>query len=438
MSKQISIYSTKKTPRMVYIFNLMLRDLLGLDPLFVSDAKQVENPSLPHICYDCSLDNQRFFVAADPLLFDRGIKELELNFGSYKGNPCFFPTFQKESVYPFDPFAASFYLVSRYEEYLPYLKDKYGRFNAPQSLAYQHNFLHKPLVNIWALDLASQLKAVFPDIDMELPEYKYQPTIDIDAAYAYRQKGFWRTVGGYAKNIRDSQWKEVSKRTQVLMGKENDPFDSFDYIFEFHRKRELKPIFFVLFADYGTNDKNLPVHNRKFHYLVRRLGDYGHVGIHPSFTSNSIRAKLDKEIQRLATVVHGEITKSRQHFLILSLPETYNRLLDLGIEEDYTMGFASQPGFRASIASPFYFYNLEFEMVTSLRIYPFMYMEGTYRDYLNTSPKEALESIKQLNDEVKNVGGTFISLWHNESLGGEKRWHGWREVYEEAVEYALE
>ena len=224
----------------------------------------------------------------------------------------------------------------------------------------------------------------------------------------------------------------------MLLGKRKDPFDSFDYIFQFHKQLDLKPIFFVLFADYGTNDKNTPVHNRHFQTLVRRLGDYGHVGIHPSFTSNTVKGKLHTEISRLSAVTHSDITCSRQHFLILSLPETYNRLLEEGIEADYTMGYASQPGFRASIASPFYFYNLEYEMLTSLKVFPFAYMEGTYRDYLNLSIEESYESIKQLTQEVKNVGGLMISLWHNESLGGEKRWKGWTELYEKAVAIALD
>jgi len=34
--------------------------------------------------------------------------------------------FKSEGDYPFDIFSAVFYLLSRYEEYLPYKKDMYG------------------------------------------------------------------------------------------------------------------------------------------------------------------------------------------------------------------------------------------------------------------------------------------------------------------------
>lgn len=131
-----------------------------------------------------------------------------------------------------------------------------------------------------------------------------------------------------------------------------------------------------------------------------------------------------------------EITASRQHFLKLNLPYTYRQLLDQDIQMDFTMGFAAEPGFRAGICTPFFWYDLEAEVATSLRVYPFALMEGTLRDYMNLDADEALKTIQQIVDEVKKVGGTFISLWHNESLSDQKRWKGWVRVYEQMLELA--
>ncbi len=435
---KLLIFSEKHPPRMTYIFNLILKDILGLSPVFTSDAEEFKASPLPKMSYGFQNIDDEFFVAADNLLFERGISDVTVSVSKYKELPCFFTTYHKKSAFPFDIFAASFYLVSRYEEYLPFLKDKYGRFDANQSLAYKHGFLYKPLVNIWANDLGDKLLSLFPELQIKKRHFRYLPTIDIDAAYAFKQKGYLRTIGGYLKDLKTGDFRNLMERTRVLRGRKKDPFDSFDYIFDLHRKFNLEPIFFVLFADYGTNDKNLPTFNRKFQSLVRRLGDYGEIGIHPSFNSNFHKNKLSKEIAHLSRVVHSEITKSRQHFLMLSMPDTYNNLIDNGIAEDYSMGFASKAGFRAGICSEFYFYNLEYEMVTPLKINPFTYMEGSFKDYMNLEPEQALEEIKKLMDEVKAVGGTFISLWHNESLGGEKRWKGWPEIYEQSLEYAAE
>ncbi len=135
-------------------------------------------------------------------------------------------------------------------------------------------------------------------------------------------------------------------------------------------------------------------------------------------------------------MLNRQIVKSRQHFLRLSLPETYQNLADLDITDDFTLGYAQQPGFRAGIANSFLFYDLDHDMPTNLRIHPFTVMDGTLRDYMLLTPQQATEQIKSLIRTVKSVDGTFISLWHNESLSDQKRWTGWKDVYLQLVQEA--
>lgn len=168
------------------------------------------------------------------------------------------------------------------------------------------------------------------------------------------------------------------------------------------------------------------------------LEDNAEVGIHPSYASNNDLKVLKREINSLSKVLNRQITKSRQHFLKLSLPQTYRNLIDLDITDDYTMGYASEIGFRASICSSFNFYDLEMETETNLRIHPFAFMEGTLRDYLSINADRAMDYIKPLIDEVKAVNGTFICLWHNESLSNQRRWVGWQQIYEDMIKYATE
>ena len=168
------------------------------------------------------------------------------------------------------------------------------------------------------------------------------------------------------------------------------------------------------------------------------LGDYAQIGIHPSYGSNKSTLQLKKEVERLSKVLHRDITQSRQHFLKLTLPETYRNLIDLDITDDYTMGFASQVGFRASICTAFNFYDLDTEMETKLKIHPFAIMEGTLKYSMKVSPEEAMNKIKPLIDEVKKVDGVFMSLWHNDTLNDRKIWIGWRSVFEKMVQYAVE
>ena len=120
----------------------------------------------------------------------------------------------------------------------------------------------------------------------------------------------------------------------------------------------------------------------------------------------------------------------------LTLPETYNHLSDLGIKDDYTMGYASAVGFRASICSSFTFYNLDTESALPLMVHPFAVMDATLLYYLNLNPQVSLSKIKQLVNEVKAVNGTFISLWHNDTFSNFKQWKGWQSVYEELIKVA--
>ena len=122
--------------------------------------------------------------------------------------------------------------------------------------------------------------------------------------------------------------------------------------------------------------------------------------------------------------------RSRQHYLRFSLPETYQQLIDLEIEEDYSMGYASHVGFRASTCTPFYFYDLDFEIQTPLKIFPFVLMDTTLNDYMKLTPKQSLGRIKDLYMEVKKVNRTLITLFHNESISGYMRWNGWQRVYQ--------
>jgi hypothetical protein len=230
---------------------------------------------------------------------------------------------------------------------------------------------------------------------------------------------------------------EIIERTRVLFGLQKDPYDTYDFQLEIIKKYKLKSIYFFLLGDYGVNDKNLPIDSAKFQSLIKRLGDYAQIGIHPSYGSNKNKGQLKKEVERLAKVLHREVTESRQHFLKLTLPETYRNLIDLDITDDYTMGFASQVGFRASICTPFNFYDLDMELETKLKIHPFAVMEGSLKYYMKVNPEDAMQKIKPLIDAAKAVNGEFISLWHNDTLSNEKLWVGWQSVYEDMVKYAV-
>lgn len=419
----------------MYAMELLLGQLLGLEFDCTVDAEQFNAYEGPKMQYGSQRQGEAPFVKAVDLLFERHIHEQSFRTVDFEGTVAPYAVYGQGNLLPFDVFAASFFLVSRYEEYLSQVRDQYGRFRAESTWMFENDMLQKPLVDIWTLALGSRLQAVYPDLPIKKRKFTFIPTYDVDAAWAYKSKGVYRTLGGFIKDLSSGDRERIRERHQVLRGKRKDPFDSFEFQFELQKEFKLKPIYFILCGEYDTNDKNISIRKAAFRSLIKTLGDHADVGIHPSFSSYLDIDKLRKEINSLSEVLHRPLTKSRQHFLRMNLPRSYQKLIELDISDDYTMGFASQAGFRAGIADSFRFYDLENDMVTNLRVHPFALMDGTMRDYLNLDLEASYALTTQLIDEVKAVGGTFIYLTHNETLGGVQRWVGWPEMYRRMLEY---
>ena len=428
----------KTTNRLHYIFELIIKDLLGISFKFTTDNETFASYNGPKFHYGNNQFWNEPFQKATNILFEHDITEKELKIIDYKDVKAFFPVYNDKSVFPFDLFAASFYLVTRYEEYLPHINDKYNRFQAKDSILFKMNMLEKPLVNIWAMELGNILTAIYPNLQLKKKSFTFIPTYDVDAAWSYKNKGIFRTVASSIRDILNLDFQEFKKRWRVIFGKDHDPFDTFDYQLSIQKELNLHPLYFILCGEYDINDKNISLRNTNFQNLIKRLGDYAKVGIHPSFNSYLNKEKVKTEIDGLSKVLNREITTSRQHFLRLRMPLSYQILSDLDVTDDYTMGYASLPGFRAGIADTFRFYDLEHDNVTNLNIHPFALMDGTMRDYLELNVEESYEKATHLIQEVKDVNGTFILLWHNETLSDEKRWKGWLQLYRRILDYALD
>ncbi len=436
--EKLLIYVSKKSSRIRYTFKLVFSDILLMDYELTSDLDAFLSADRPKMQYSQKPFSDDIFFQSNGLLLEKGIDTIELEPLEYDGINVFFPVNEQLSALPFDVFSAIFYLVTRYEEYLPFVRDIHGRFTAENSASHKLGFLQKPVVNIWALKIRDILLKKYPELNYSERNYKYRPTYDIDSAWAYAQKGLVRSIGGYFLALKRMDWHDIKERTAVLLKQKKDPFDTFDLQLQYQKKYDLKPVYFFLYAHYSRFDKNINTRNRRFKMLIKKIVDYSKIGIHPSYYSLEKPELVTQELEGLEKIVNKEINRSRQHFLRLVLPETYRTLLDNDITDDYTMGYAALPGFRAGICTTYNFYDLDIERETPLRIHPFAVMDGTLRDYMNLTPADALIVIRNLIKEVRAVNGTFISLWHNESLSDQLRWKGWRKLYEDMLQMATE
>jgi len=246
-------------------------------------------------------------------------------------------------------------------------------------------------------------------------------------------KGLIRTGGAIVKAGSKLKVSEISERTKVLSSGKNDPYDTYAYLKKIQEEYGLESIYFFLLGDRGEFDKNVSHTSKELHKLIDEVSSYAQVGIHPSYGSYLDPVQLEKEVGRLKEITNKEVKLSRKHFLKLSVPETYRNLEKIGVTNDYTMGYADNVGFRASICTPFTFFDVLQNKVLNLTIHPFAYMDGTLNEYLGLSISEAQEKIVGLKKQVQEVGGEFIGIWHNETVNDRGIWKGWREVYEKAL-----
>ena len=407
------VYTDKVTARVRYTFNLLLNELLGLQLEITSDEGAFSDHDGPKFSYSRAPLGDELFIASAGLLFKRGIEGQELSFIEHNGTTALYPTFTKTSALPFDPFSASFFLVSRYEEYLPYVMDQYDRFDASKSISFQKGILARPLVNIWTDFIAEHLRKRYPGLEFQKKSFSFRPTIDIDAAWKYKAKGLIRSAGGFLRSLAMLDMHDAFLRARVLSLAEKDPFDTYEEQIECFSSAGFRPLYFILFADYGLNDKGIGVNSPVFLRLVKSLSDSADIGIHSSFNSSYEPIRLEREITHLSGVIHRDITCSRQHYLRLNLPFMYRSLLDLGVKEDFSMGYNSHIGFRAGIADPFLFYDLDLEVVTKLRVYPFVFGINKFNPL---SAAYRMQEVKQAIREVKRVNGTLVGMWDNEVL----------------------
>ena len=329
-------------------------------------------------------------------------------------------------------------MLSRYEEYICHRKDSFSRFPVNESLSFKNNFLQIPVVDRWVLFVKEELILKYPHLNFKKHNFTYLNTIDIDNTFAYLGKGLLRTMGAFIRSLIKFNYKDFSCRLKVLFFNKKDPYDTYERLLHIHNKYNLKTIIFFLLANYGRLDKNVSHKNLKYQTIIKSLKNFFDVGIHASYSTNSFPRNLNLEIDRLSNIVESKISKNRQHYIVLNLPYNYQNLISNNIFEDYSMGFPSEPGFRAGTSHSFYFFNLENNETTNLLLHPFCVMDVTLMNYLKLKPAKALSIIKLLIDEVRNVNGCFISIWHNESLRDSIEYKKWHLVYEDMIRYAID
>jgi hypothetical protein len=429
--------SPENVRRLHYVARHLFSKILETEFVIISDKTHFLQQS--GICINYSNKSLQHGLQIIPhgLLAEKGVRKIgNLQESEWRGLFCFFK--QTDGDIPFDVFAASFYLLTLYEEYIPECLDHHDRFRHEEALSFRKGFLETPLVDRWAYLLKSELEARGHDTSsFQLRKYRVISTFDIDHPYLYLNKGLIRNIGGAVRDLLRGKITHILHRALVLLHLRPDPFfQAIRWIDAIHKHYHRFYYLFVLVAGKTPYDRKVIYPQRRFYKYIRQLQSIA-IGLHPSYLTLRNLNLLMEEKSKIEHILRGKVTLNRQHFLRMQIPETFQELNLAGFQEDFTLAFAHAPGFRSGTAIPHFFYDVEQEMETELLLHPTIVMDSTFIFHRHTSPEDALQKMKDLIDACKKSGGDYVSIWHNSNLAGTEKENPWRNVFIHSFEYAL-
>ncbi|MDF4221386.1 polysaccharide deacetylase family protein [Maribacter sp. M208] len=423
------IYTHKITPRLTYVMRHIFVNILGIELDFTTKVEEFIKHTGPKITYTKQPLQNEFFIRSNELLFEQGINDIQLNIGDWDGTPCFFQAGERSTI-PFDIFAASFFMLSRYEEYLPHVKDIHGRFSPKDSIAFQNGFLQKPVVDIWAYKVLQALKKRFEDLEYKTKTYEFISLIDVATSHCYANRGIVRGIVGMLMDLGTFKLKRVVERIAVGFNRQKDPYDNYAEIIALHKKYGIKCNFFFQFADYSKYDKNVSTNSIKFKSLIKHVADYMPVSLAASYSSFSDLELLKKEKANLEVVINRPVNNCKMRYNRVDIPQTYRNLIATEFTNDFTMGYTFELGFRAGTCTPFQFYDIPLEVKQPIKVHPFAIHDISLSKI--KKDQDLFHQVQLITNEVKKVNGTLIAMFSNEVLGNRED-RNWMNVYSEVI-----
>ena len=327
-----------------------------------------------------------------------------------------------------DLVASTFFLLSRYEELINKNRDQHGRFPASESILTKAEILHRPIVEEYGVFLRQTLR----ETGVNVPEPKQNMSVtlthDVDVPFVHRN--FISILGG----IKRGEFKDLIKNIFSPLNK--NTFYTFPWLLEQDAKIEdARKIYFLrnpLFPEYYDRPY-IRIEDSDLRKLIRELKKNDvELGMHVSYASADHLELVQQEKDTIERMLGRHITANRNHYLRLKSNTQLDALVNAGIKEDFTIGFADSPGFRMGTCRPVRYINPETLQVKDLILHPLTMMDGSFSQYSKMDYTQAYEMACKLIDQVKKHGGELVMLWHNSEVKGEN-YH--KKLYKNLISY---
>jgi hypothetical protein len=331
---------------------------------------------------------------------------------------------------PIDIFGSAFFMLTRYEEVVKPVRDEHERFPAHASLAYQENFLLRPIVDEYVEILWAAMKQLWGGLQRRKKEYHLVITHDVDKPFGVKGEPWNRIVRHFGGDLLLRRNPGMAARRMAalllsgLAGDRLDPNNTFGWIMEQSERYGLRSEFYFMAGKTTEHDSGYNLFSSHLQRLLRYIHDRGHIiGLHPSYGTLGRPDLLSAEVENLRKAMDRAgaaqpVRNGRQHYLRWQAERSWADWEEAGLEEDSSVGFAKHVGFRAGTSKSFPVWSLLSSKSVKLIERPLIAMERSLlsKKKMRLDANQSTILMKRIALSVKAVGGNFVLLWHNDSL----------------------
>ena len=341
-----------------------------------------------------------------------------------------------------DIVASSFFLLSRYEEIIRRnVRDSHGRFPGKESLPYKAGFIHRPVVDLYGKLIGKWLSnnGINTKTNDQAWIKRIYLTHDVDEPFYCRT---WRNVFRIVRQGTSLQ-KAILLKYNLL---EKDLFYTFPWFLGENKMLSDKnpdTQVILFFKTGGKTKEDKPryrLNDKDIQSVLRLLSQYDvRIGLHSSYESAGSPEQLTIESKHFRQLDNPQKSLfHRSHFLASREPEHMNLIEQAGFTDDFTLGYADVAGFRLGTAKAIRFINpVEIRLSSTLRLHPLVIMDSTLsaKKYMGLSEEDAFIQCRSLMEEIKQVNGELVVLWHNTSFAEGAGYH--RSLYRRIISFLL-